>query len=277
MNLQTVNLYPLTVGEILDRAFRLYRTNFWLLIGIAGVILAPFLCLEIVSWIVIQDTSIVSLTEGVLTTNLLVGALIWAASCVYMGDTVSLNGAYKVALHRFWPMFRANFLQGLAYVPIGLAFGLISMAGSGCLAVLIPIVIIYIAYFATRWSVATTTVVIETLDGSSGLKRSWLLTAKDFKHILGTVFVAGLLVYLLGSLPSVIINFALVRFGDTLQIGHVLSLVIAQLGSLLSLPFSAVSIVILYYDLRVRREGYDLELALQDEKDKESDSPDEQI
>jgi hypothetical protein len=35
------------------------------------------------------------------------------------------------------------------------------------------------------------------------------------------------------------------------------------LGALISAPLSMSAYVILYYDLRVRREGYDLQLALQ--------------
>jgi hypothetical protein len=47
------------------------------------------------------------------------------------------------------------------------------------------------------------------------------------------------------------------------QIGPVLSLVITQLGTIISTPFSVIAQVLLYYDMRIRYEGYDLELALQ--------------
>jgi hypothetical protein len=48
-----------------------------------------------------------------------------------------------------------------------------------------------------------------------------------------------------------------------------MALVLRQLGYIISIPFGISALVILYYDLRVRQEGYDLELAVQlsDEED----------
>ena len=41
-----VDLRPMTLGEVLDRSFKLYRSNFWLF---AGIIALPFLVLLVIN------------------------------------------------------------------------------------------------------------------------------------------------------------------------------------------------------------------------------------
>jgi hypothetical protein len=118
-------------------------------------------------------------------------------------------------------------------------------------------------FFSTRWGLIICAISIEHLNPSNGLRRSWSLTANDFWHVFGTLLTSGVLAYLMSRLPGILIEYASIEIESMRQIGPVLSLVITQLGTIISAPFSLIAQVVLYYDMRIRYEGYDLELALQ--------------
>lgn len=265
MTVQPLNLRPLKVGEILDRAFRLYRANFLLFIGISGAVIVPLGALQVItqlfslpSWV----TQTVAYVQGLLTI-LMYGALIWAISKVYLGSPVSANDAYQKSYPRFWSLIGSNFLQGLAYIPLVVVLFVGGMGGAVGIICIFIVAIPYISVLSTRWSVAMTSIIIEDIGARESLKRSWSLTEKNAWHALGTLFIAGLLVYLLAQFPGIAFIFAAQQFQVLSRVGLAASTLLEQLGSLVSTPFSIGALVILYYDLRVRNEAYDLELAIQ--------------
>jgi len=262
MALQPSNLRPLSAGEVLDRAFRLYRAHFWLFIGIAGILLAPFLALELLSLFIFGQTTIVSYIQSFFEANLLYGAMVWAASRAYLGLPVSMNDSYRQAQPRFGSFFGANFMQGAAYFPAIILVGLGALGGTGCVVIMALCAIPYLVFLSIRWGLVVPAIMIEGLAASPSLKRSWSLTAQDFKHIFVVLMASTILSYLVVLLPGTIIVYAMTQFEILKEIGLALSSVITQLGILLSVPLTTSILVIIYYDLRVRREGYDLELAL---------------
>ena len=124
MTVQHPTLRPLKAGEILDRAFRLYRANFWLFIGIASLTIVPLLGLELLCLFIFRDTTIfsvirsgITLLQSFLEINFLYSAMIWAVSCSYIGLPVSWRDAYVEAQYYFRTTFAVNFRQGLVYLP----------------------------------------------------------------------------------------------------------------------------------------------------------------
>jgi hypothetical protein len=263
MTVQPQNLRPLRAGEILDRAFRLYRANFWLFIGIAGVLLGPLLVLELLSLFIFHETRLVSSIRSFLTGYLLQGAMIWAASRSYLGHPTSMKDSYRQAQRCFRPFFGAGLRQVLAYLPAGILFGLGAIGGAPGIIIVALFIVPYIVFLSTRWGLSFPAITIENMNGADGLTRSWSLTSKDFWHVCVVLLASVLLSSLASSLPAVIITYAMQLFEPLRVIGPALSSVIIQLGAIISIPLSMSILVILYYDLRIRREGYDLELALQ--------------
>ena len=76
-----------------------------------------------------------------------------------------------------------------------------------------------------------------------------------------------MLAYLIAGIPSMITSFALTFLSgnalDTLVRNQIIVAVVAQIGQILVLPLQLIIFTLLYYDLRIRKEGYDLELMAQ--------------
>lgn len=262
------NLHPLKAGEILDRAFRLYRAHFWLFIGIAAVVLVPLLVLEILALVININVQFVSLLQSFLVSYFLQGAMIWAASHVYLGQAVSINEAYRQARHYFGPFFGAYLREFSAYIPfyvviVLLIFAPVGTMGTIVFSIVLLIFIPYVGFLSTRWWVSMPAIMLEDLTGERGLERSWFLTSKDFWRIFLVLLASGLLAYLVVSLPTAIIRYAMTQFGLIRTIGPMLSAVLSQLGTIITTPLTVSILVILYYDLRVRLEGYDLQLEME--------------
>lgn len=263
MSIETTNLHSLKVGEILDRAFQLYRKNFWLFIGITGILLVPILIVEVLSQYFFSNVIILSYIETILTVYILNGAMLWAASRTYFGHSVFIADAYRDARRFIGAFFMANLIQALAYLPLGIVLVVVMMLFAGNLTIGVILVIPIIIVLSTRWGVVLPAIVSENLGGSDAMKRSWSLTKGEFWHTFGTLFASVLLTYLVILLPNGLITYFTELFSIPLIVGTMLSLILAQVGQILAIPLSLSIQMILYYDLRVRREGYDLELALQ--------------
>ncbi len=294
MSFQQPALRPLSAGEILDRAFRLYRANFWFFINLVGILLIPLSVLELLGLFFFQNTPflfLAQLLQLILIGNLLNGAMACAASDAYLGRSVSIGDSYQQALRRFWSFFLANLRLGLMYLfpivismVVFIAMLMLSFTVRGVTdAFFFTIffatalfVVGYIILWYVRWGLNIPVILIEGMGGRDGPTRSWSLTSKDFWHAF-VVLVASALLYVLATwLPRIMVDYVVQRFEILPTIGPALSLMLAQLGYIISIPLSMSILVILYYDLRVRREGYDLELALEIAA-KELDVPGEQI
>jgi hypothetical protein len=113
------DLRPLSLGELLDRTFRLYRNHFWLFVGIMAVPSAfsiPFMVLFfpmqnsafsgrapspklIIGTLVL---ALISYCIFVFVYALGVGAATLAVSDVYLGQETTVRGAYKKVWGNFW-------------------------------------------------------------------------------------------------------------------------------------------------------------------------------
>lgn len=123
-------------------------------------------------------------------------------------------------------------------------------------------------WLGVSWAVAAPAVVLEGVGPIHALRRSYALVKGGFWRVLGILLLAALLVFLVGGLLS--LPFAIgqeipvLTHPDPHGLTFTLSVVIGQLGSIVSgtvtSPFSAGVAVLLYVDLRMRREGLDLAL-----------------
>ncbi|HXY68537.1 MAG TPA: hypothetical protein VEH62_03745 [Gemmatimonadales bacterium] len=233
----TYELSPLSTGEVIDRGITLYREQFATLFGIAAVCQGPPAVLSL--YVALGGGFLLHpLAAGVGALLTYVGYLLGSAATLhavseaYLGHEPQLGEALGFAGHKVWPLFVA-----------GLAAGIVIMLAS--LLLIVPGIIV-----ACGYAVVSQVVVLETLDRSSGaLQRSWALT-KGFK---GKAFVIGLVTLLIVGLPGGVVAAVLRGSPET---GSVLS----QLIQLVLHPIIPCAFTLLYYDLRVRKEAFDLEL-----------------
>jgi hypothetical protein len=258
-------LRPLSVGEILDRAFRLYRNHFLVLIGIGAIAFVPITLLQILSQVTFGDAQIVTLLESAFVACLVQGSLAQAIACAYLGESFTIGSAYRFAFRRYGSLWGAIFLEGLAIgVPVALlACGFIVMArasGEAGLIILMVLVLPYAAFLGTRWLVTIPSIVLQGLSAGEGMRRSWDLTAGVFWRVLAISILSYLLTFLITQLPGLALTYGLTYIAPGNLLGPVAELATTGFSLILASPLSMGIIVLLYYDLRVRREGYDLEL-----------------
>ena len=260
-------LRPLSLVEMLDGAFRLFRANFVLFTGIVAFLLVPITLLQLLSWLLFSDLQVIALLQSVFFQAFITAALAQAISAIYLNQEITITGAYGSSKHRFLSIFGALFLQGLAVgIPIfALVFCAATAGGEAVAGILILFLVVpYVLYVTTRWAVVVPGVVLEDLGAADGLRRSWHLTDGSVWRVLGILVISGILTLVVAELPGLTLTLLLEMLAPTSTFTPLVSMLVTQITLLIALPFTTAVNVLLYYDLRVRREGYDLELLAQD-------------
>lgn len=265
-----VELRPLGVGEILDVAIKIYRAHFVTLVKTVAVVAAPVAVVgavvrlstgpspgnvtttsfrfgnqpDVVNMSNVWTGVAGALVVGLLSyaaTQLAVGASFRAVSEGYLGGAPDWRRSIRFALSR---------LRSLTWV----AFLVLFLAGLGLLACIVPGV-----YFWGSWSVAIPVLLLEGARGRKALRRSRQLVRGRWWPTAGTVILASLLASIVqGALSAALIA---VTFSGANDVVSALVNAIVQIVSLsLVTPFTASVSTVLYFDLRVRKEGYDIEL-----------------
>lgn len=265
----TPMLHPLSIGEILDRAFRLYRHHFARLLSIPLICLVPMTVLEVISQLLWQTTQLANLLQG-LVQLLVTSTLVVAISRAYLGQVPAIGQAYRAGSRRYASAWGASFLMGLAIgVPLaavgcGVVLSRTAIDGPGglCLLPVLLAMISFAVFLSTRWSLVLPCIFIEESGAQEGLARSWSLTQGVFWKVFSTSFLANLLVLLIATLPQVAIAYGLQAFMPDTAMGPLIEIIISQAGLILTAPLSTGVLVALYYDLRVRKEGFDIDLQI---------------
>lgn len=258
-------LRELSVGELLDKAFRLYRAKFLPLIGIAAVIYIPATLLQILSLVYWGDTRLVDLFQNAILSNITTTTLIVFVAGTYLATPVSIRQAYKLGLDRFPAVLGAQILMGLAILVPAVIMGiLVAILRELGLILLLLLGLPLLIYLSTRWSIATPIIVLEKARAMDGLYRSWSLTRDDFWRVLGTSMAANLLVLLVGIFPTLFVTFLADWLSiPTMQV-ELVTAILSQFILVIVSPFSVAVTALIYYDLRIRVEAFDIAFAVEE-------------
>jgi hypothetical protein len=219
----------------------------------------------------------------VLTNAILTGVLTLAIGQGVLGKKETLGSAWRATWPRFWALVGAVVLPGLfvfggalvAGVLLALiAFGLgsahilglgIFIAVVGGITAVVFAVIIYI-----RWYLAIPAVMLEGVGPIQGMGRSWRLVRGSWWRTWWIGFLASLIAGFAATiikLPlSVAVGAGIGTFSTSPQQPHVslLAVIVTSIGgiiaSTLTTPLIAGVTVLIYADLRMRREGMDITL-----------------
>ncbi len=140
----------------------------------------------------------------------------------------------------------------------GVAFALIGFIG---LAILYAIAL---AIVSVRLLFNTQAIVLEGAGPIEGLRRSWSLSRGSFWRTLLIMIIMGVLSYLIAIFPSMIVfGFGQLVFRDIQQLAilQAAGTLLQYLSQVLVLPLQLITYTLLYFDLRIRREGMDMEYA----------------
>jgi len=286
------------VGELLDGAFTLYRRNFLLLVAIAAMVQVPFALLQLLLFEVsgvgdrvgsIRDLISSGAAQGGLTPDqssqlatdlgtavafyglvfvlqylvvypLSLAATTSAVSARYLDQPASVGSSYRAALSR-WRSIIALVLTLLLVVAGGVAVsGLLALLTGSVALFDVGVVAALVAYVVllVRTAVGPQSIVLERLGGVAGIRRSWQLTTGSAWRTFGIVLLLGVIQLVAANVIVLPLDAAIARSDPATQ------LLVSQVGSAVTAvfvaPITLVTLTLLYYDLRIRREGFDIEM-----------------
>jgi len=290
----TYELRPLSLGELLDRAFALYRRNFWLF---AGIMIVPACLLAPVQVAYLRSTGLpipwkpmsspqpnMSFSFVFIFANWILyavaqSATTYAVADAYLGRAATVRGSYGRIRGHFWRIMGITLNVGLRV--FGLMFLLVlgAAAGAGALiavtrgaissmvAGLLALVLVLVAFalaiaFSMRYALSLPAALIEEIKGSASIRRSVLLSDGRRGQIFLAVLLGILLVYatvLLFQGPFYA-AVAIAQIKGHLPFWIALAMSVSSaIGGAIAGPLMMIILVIFYYDVRIRKEAFDLQ------------------
>ena len=280
-----------TVPEILDSAFSMYRKNFVLMMAITTVLFLPWLVLtDIVNYHYLQPfaqasqggrpltqadannalngaftafglAAVIAAVSALIITPITQAAMTFAVSNAFLDRPVTLGGAVSAVFRRL----RSVLMLGLYFLLVPLLVGgagvlvfFLAVLVAGPLALLVVLLGgfgFFVAWLAVypRVVLAPAPLMIENTTGRSSLVRSWQLTRGSWGRCIGLVLLIGIISIIL----TLILEAIPVAFGFTSQ---TVNYAVSGFISLVMQPLSLIASTLLYYDLRIRKESFDVEM-----------------
>lgn len=268
-------MHPMTVGDVLDGSFKLFKANARTLILVTAAVVVP---LQIVSSFALRgqfqfgvldaldavnDPTVAqsiadqqqgsgaeillgALTAflGLLVTPFVAGAVSRVVADSYLGRELAAGDALRAAARRFPALLGAFVLVHLAEL-------------GGFLLCVLPALALMAMYTMVAPAIA-----IEELGPIEGMRRSWRLARPRFWPVLGISLLAGFIAnalgQILGTIPTL---FAIVLGGSFAWVGVAVA---GTLTQIISLPIVTIAATLLYFDGRIRHEGFDLQIMASD-------------
>jgi hypothetical protein len=214
----------LSVGDVLNRVFALYKEHFGVLIPVAFWL---FLVVSILGGVLSRTNALALLIFFIVT---------FAAAILYQGMVVSLvrdvqDGRRDSSVGELFSsvspvlgaLVGASILYGLA---VGIGFFLLIVPG--CILL-------------TIWAVIAPVIVIEKKGALDSFGRSRELVRGNGWPVFGTVIVAALITVIVGAILGAI--------AEGIAGGPILRIVFGALASTLTAPIGALVAAVLYYRL----------------------------
>jgi hypothetical protein len=279
--IRTVNapvLRPLGVGEILDVGIKIYFQNAWTLFRIVLFVVLP-------TQILVNVIQVSALPSGVhasytfeptprftsdrtslsgretatlitgyviaIVLNALAGKLAQAAcfravTDAYLGEGTTWRASLRFALRRLPAVVVASILSTI-------------FIGLGTLACIVPGIYLWGAFY-----VAVPALLVEGIGPMRALGRSRELVRGRWWGTFGVALLGSLLVLIVGgALSGLVLGLAFASPAQDTVAGFVLNVAATTISSTLTTPAVAAFAIVLYIDLRVRKEGFDLYLLAQ--------------
>ena len=231
----------------------------------------------------ISDSSIVGLllssAAGTITTVLagivLSGLLTVVVGRAIFGARIGIGDAWRRARGRLLPLLGITALEAigatiLIAVVVGVVVAVTQTAGGAAAFVvggLLGLALVAgLAYLYTMLSFAPTLIVLERLGVMAAITRSFSLVKNDFWRVFGIRLLAVVITSVISgavTVPFSLVGQVMLVVGESttmMVIAVVLISVGGAIGQIITAPFSAGVVVLLYADRRIRAEAFDLVL-----------------
>jgi hypothetical protein len=255
-------------SDLLDGSFRLLKANLGAIVLVAAVFLIPvnlvaaFFQRDLLGGHgfldLMQDPSLLEEAAGPgPSTGPLVGSLIGAFATVlvtpFIGGAASriVAASYLGGELGAGPAMRATWRRFL--VLLAVFFMTLLLKGAGLVLCLVGALVPM-----TLFLVTTPVVMLEEAGPIQAMARSVVLVRPRFWPVMGVGVASGLLASVLGNILATPFSLAALAIGY--HWGWILAAVGAILPALVTTPFVSILATLVYFDLRIRNEGFDLQM-----------------
>jgi hypothetical protein len=228
---------------------------------------------------VLAPTVAVSAVLAFIVDTVLTGLLTVVIGRLVLGHKITAGEAWRIARPRIPALVGATLLIPLILLGVWAVYAVVLvilavahapgaliglLAGVGAIAAIVLTI-----WFSIMFRMAGPAVVLEREGPAQSLARSWRLVRGSFWRVLGITLLAGLIVLVTAGVLQIPFGLlaAVAGGGNSLLPstgGNVASILISAVGGVVAgavaRPISAGVAVLLYVDLRMRREGLDLVL-----------------
>lgn len=271
----TTALQPMDFTDILDGILTLYRSHLRLFFGIVAVYVILGFSIDQISVFLLQEGSVLGINTIVIGFTVLgntvvfilgVAGLIYASAQVYLSREITTKAALQQASRRFWP-----------YVWSGILWGLV-VGGLFVTVIGIPFAI----YFSMRWGLYSLPVLFEETTGRNALRRSTELVKGSWWRVFGIMLAISLISFMIGFILQESFEFILSLIGIAApeapanfleQLQRLYMPISSEIGwfsysvrrlvslsiAFITMPIGPIGSTLLYFDLRIRKEAYDVE------------------
>ncbi|MDR3360072.1 MAG: glycerophosphoryl diester phosphodiesterase membrane domain-containing protein [Bifidobacteriaceae bacterium] len=287
----TIPLRPLGLGDIFDGAVRSIRFAPSVMFGLTALVMVVaglaqsfplFMPQASIEDFLYADEVNSMLANGAgqivafLASAILTGMLTYTVAQGAIGKKVTIGSSWNAIGRRIPPLIGQVFLVALMLaaailvplVPlvIGLAIGQDELGSNVGMAIVLGLAGLFAAAAAACWVTVRTVfapaaLVLEGQGVIQSIKRSWQLTQGRFWRTLGIYLLVSMIAGMIAGVVSVPVSLVALFATEASTIGLAVSTVVATvLSGMLSTPFVAATVALLYLDARIRSEGLDLAL-----------------
>ncbi len=273
--LATIPLKPMGFGEILDTAFGLYRKHFTLFLRLVAFSVLAELALHLFtdfshfffSRYLLLGIGMVIFAVTFFTIG--VGGIVIVTGATYLNEDITIRSVLQQTVQRFWELLACFFLWSL--VVGGLTVTIIG----------IPFAI----FFAVRWGFFIGTAMLEKPVVSTPFRRSGQLVSEMWWQMFGMLLAIFLFSTLVHMILEISIGFIFILTNPGGEIGFIeilewgilsepfenstplfyaILIIIHLCVYAISFPIWIIGITLLYFNQRIRKEGFDIEMQARD-------------
>lgn len=273
-------LRPLRLGELFDQAIRIYRRNFLTFVGMLAIVYIPAMVLQAgvstllliymstadrtqlifspAYWLFLLGSFASGIVSSILVSGLGASALTNATKRSYLNQKIGIIDSYRQLGTSWLQLIFVSFILAIlsfvvfvwSIIPVVGWFtglGVLFFLGSVVEQLLAPIT------------------VIEKKTWFDPILRAWDLVRRRAWWMAGVVLLIALFQTLVVTGPTLLVQYGvgliLGRGQSTTIIAALLATVFGGLIQLIVFPIMSIIRTLIYFDLRIRTEGFDLALA----------------
>jgi putative membrane protein len=232
--------------------------------------------------VTLSPSTLIATVVSIVANGLLTGLLIVTVSRAVLGRVASPGQAWAQTRGRIWALLGQALLITLIETvpPAGATLAATALlrqvlgnntgsSGEVLLVILVILLVLLVwvlitVFLVVRLFLAPAALILENTSVASSIRRSWTLTRGSFWRVLGALVLMGLIAWLvagaIGIVAGVGASVATVLQPGSATVAASVVMLASTLATALVMPFTASVAALIYIDLRMRKEGLDIEL-----------------